>query len=64
MWQADGREVWEEWIHVYICMAESLSCPLETTTELLTGYMSIQNKKLNKKNIRIISFCCFIKEKN
>ena len=32
-----------------ICVAESLPCPLETITTLLTGYTPIQNKKLKKK---------------
>ena len=32
-------------------MAESLCCPSETTTILLTGYTPIQNKKFNKKFI-------------
>ena len=40
----------EEWI-TFVCMAESLHCPPETTTTLLIGYPLIQNKKLklNKK---------------
>ena len=30
------------------CMAESLCCPLETITTLLTSYTLIQNKKFKK----------------
>ena len=42
-----GGEFGGEWEHVY--MAESLRCPLETITTLLSGYTPIQNKKFNKK---------------
>ena len=31
-------------------VAESLGCPPETVTALLTGYSPIQSKKLKKKN--------------
>ena len=33
-----GREFGGEWIHVYVCMAESLYCPSETITTLLICY--------------------------
>ena len=44
----DGRGVFGR-MDVCICTAESLCCPSETTTILLTGYTPIQKKKLNKK---------------
>ena len=43
------REFRGEWIHVYVCMAESLCCSPETITTLLIGYTPIQHKKLKKK---------------
>jgi len=39
----------EEKGDIYICMAESLCCLLETTTMLLIGYTSIKSKKFKKK---------------
>ena len=45
-----------EWIHVHICMAESLCCSPETITTLLIGYTTIQNKMFLKKNIYVIPF--------
>ena len=44
----DGRGVWGR-MDTCICMAESLHCPHETITKLLTGYTPIKNKKLKKK---------------
>ena len=41
-----GREFGGEWIHVYVCMAESLHSSPETVSPLLIGYAPIQNKKL------------------
>ena len=38
-----GGEFGGEWIHVYVCMAESLYCPSETITTLLISYTPIQN---------------------
>jgi len=38
-----GGEFGGEWIHVYVCMAESLCCPSETITTLLISYTPIQN---------------------
>ena len=38
-----GGEFGGEWIHVYVCMAESLCCPPETITTLLISYTPIQN---------------------
>ena len=38
-----GVEFGGEWIHVYVCMAESLCCPSETITTLLISYTPIQN---------------------
>ena len=32
-----------------ICMAESLCCPLESISVLLTGYTPVQNKKSKKR---------------
>ena len=40
----DGRGVGGR-MDTWICMAESLRCPLETITTLLIRYTSIQNKK-------------------
>ena len=34
------------WIHVYICMAESLPCSPKTITMLFIGYTLIQNKNV------------------
>ena len=45
----DGRGVWGE-MDTCICMAESLCCPPETMTTLLTGYTQILKKK--KKNLK------------
>ena len=36
-----GGEFGGEWIHVYVCMAESLCCPSETITTLLISYSPI-----------------------
>ena len=33
-----GRQFREEWIHVYVCMAESFCFPPETITMLLISY--------------------------
>ena len=41
----DGRGDWGEWILVCV-MTESIFCPPETITTLLTGYTPIQNEKL------------------
>ena len=38
-------------------MAESLCCPPETITALLTGYTPIQNKKLTKTLLLYSYFC-------
>ena len=38
-----GGEFGGEWIHVYVCMDESLCCPPETITTLLISYTPIQN---------------------
>ena len=43
----DGRGVRGR-LDTYMCMAESLCCPPDTITTLLTGYIPIQNKKLKK----------------
>ena len=43
----DERRVWGS-TDTCICLAESLRCPPETITKLLTGYTPIQNKKLKK----------------
>ena len=40
----DGRSVWGR-MDICICVAESLHCPPDTTTALLTGYTPIQDKK-------------------
>ena len=45
------REVWGR-MDTYICMAESLHSSPETITTLLSGYTSIQNRKLEKKIIQ------------
>ena len=46
----DGSGIWGR-MDTCICMAESLCSSPETITTLLTGYTSIQNKKLkNKQN--------------
>ena len=42
-----GRGVWGR-MATFICMIESLCCPLETTTTLLIGYTPILNSKLGK----------------
>ena len=44
-----GGEFGGEWIHVCICMFESLHHSPETITTLLISYTSIQNKKLEKQ---------------
>ena len=44
---------------ICICMADSLHCPPNTSTILLTGYTPIQNKKLKKKIIK-----CLLEKKN
>ena len=41
-----GGEFGEEWIHIIICMTESLSYASETITTLLVDYTPIQNKKI------------------
>ena len=46
-----GGEFKGEWIHVYICMAESLSCPPETITALLIGHTPTQNKRFNFQKV-------------
>ena len=38
---------------IRVCVAESLCCPPETITTLLTGYTPIQNKKFKKINIHV-----------
>ena len=47
----DGRGVWGR-MDSCIGLAESLCCPPETITTLLTGYTPIQNKKLKKKKVK------------
>ena len=42
-----------EWIHVYMCMVESLRCSPETITTLLTSYTPIQNKKFLKRQCAV-----------
>ena len=44
----DGGTVWGR-MDTYMCMAESLCCPPETITILLTGYTPIQNKKFRRR---------------
>ena len=44
----DRRGVWGR-KDTWICMAESLHCPPETTTTFLISYTPIQNKTLLKK---------------
>ena len=44
----DGRGVWER-MDTCRCMAESLFCPPESLTILLTGYTVIQNQSLLEK---------------
>ena len=46
MWQPAWEGVWER-MDTCVCMAQS--CSPETITTLLTGYISIQNKKFFKK---------------
>ena len=41
----DGRGVWGR-MDIGICMAESFPCSPEAITTLLTGYTTIQNKRL------------------
>ena len=43
----DGRGVWGR-MDTCICMAESLHCPPETFTMLLTGYAPTKKKMLEK----------------
>ena len=50
-----GGEFGEQWLHIYVYMPESLCCPPETITTLLTDYTTIQNKNL--KNITKKSLC-------
>ena len=47
----DRRGVWGR-TDSCIGLAESLCCPPEIITTLLTGYTPIQNKKLKKKKMR------------
>ena len=50
----DGKEVWGRMdTGIYIYMAESLHCPLETITNLLISYTPIQNKKVLKNKIKL-----------
>ena len=44
-----GGEFGGAWIHVYVCMAESLPCSPETMATLLISYAPIQNNKGFKK---------------
>ena len=48
MRQLDERGVWGR-MDTCVCMAESLCCPPETITTLLTSYTPIQTKKFQKK---------------
>ena len=55
----DGRGVWGR-MDTCVCLAETLCCPAETITTLLTSYKPIQNKKFfkikfKKKNMLMIS---------
>ena len=43
-----GGEFGGTWIHVYVHMAESLCCSLETYPTLLISYTPIQNNKFKK----------------
>ena len=54
----DGRGVWGR-MGTWICMAESLHCPPETTTVLLS-YTSIQNKKLKINKQTTKSTCVLL----
>ena len=50
-----GGELGGEWIHGYIYTAESLCCPPEISTSLVTGCTPIKDKKSKKlfsKNIK------------
>ena len=46
-----GGEFGEEWIHVYIYIAELVWCVPETITMLLIGYTPIQKKKFYKRTV-------------
>ena len=52
----DGWGVWGR-MGTCICVAESLHCPPETITALLTGNAPIQNKRLNKQTKRLCMYC-------
>ena len=49
MWQLGQEGGLEENGNMYICMAESLCCSLETIAALLMDYIPIQNRKFKRK---------------
>ena len=59
----DGKGVWGRMDTCIYILAESLCSSPETITTLLTGYTSIQNKKLKKCKYHriIVSICYYLK---
>ena len=49
----DGRGVWGR-MDTWMCMTETLCCPPETITTLLTSYTSIENKKFFKREKNLL----------